>query len=252
MSAYRHIVIVFGIFLAIAGGESVAMAAASAQPMATSIDAQCLAQAYGDNEAARALFADPLVLESMAQPYPLEPHRPLLYEGQHPGRVRSYALLNALYGPTKAAVRLRLQSVTLLGHRVYLSPAAAQAFHRVSNRLDFLLQQQPHLKSYIFPVGGFAWRNIAGEDRLSPHSFGIAVDINPAKGHYWRWTAPQKRATEGPAVRAAYPHEIVAAFEAEGFIWGGKWYEYDLMHFEYRPEIICKARILREEKIVEE
>ena len=37
----------------------------------------------------------------------------------------------------------------------------------------------------------------------------------------------------------------MAAFENEGFIWGGKWHEYDLMHFEYRPEIICKARVLQ-------
>ena len=25
-------------------------------------------------------------------------------------------------------------------------------------------------------------------------------------------------------------------FERHGFIWGGKWYHYDTMHFEYRPE----------------
>ena len=46
-------------------------------------------------------------------------------------------------------------------------------------------------------------------------------------------------------MQQSYPAAIVAAFEAEGFIWGGKWHEYDLMHFEYRPELICKARILR-------
>ena len=40
--------------------------------------------------------------------------------------------------------------------------------------------------------------------------------------------------------------EIVRAFEAEGFIWGGKWHEYDLMHFEYRPEIMAKARLLHQ------
>jgi hypothetical protein len=28
------------------------------------------------------------------------------------------------------------------------------------------------------------------------------------------------------------------AFEAEGFIWGGRWYHYDTMHFEYRPELL--------------
>lgn len=28
------------------------------------------------------------------------------------------------------------------------------------------------------------------------------------------------------------------AFERHGFIWGAKWYHYDSMHFEYRPELL--------------
>ena len=40
-----------------------------------------------------------------------------------------------------------------------------------------------------------------------------------------------------------------AAFEAEGFIWGGKWSEFDLMHFEYRPELILLARLARGENL---
>ena len=28
------------------------------------------------------------------------------------------------------------------------------------------------------------------------------------------------------------------------FVWGGRWWHYDTMHFEYRPEIICYARNL--------
>ena len=45
------------------------------------------------------------------------------------------------------------------------------------------------------------------------------------------------------ALQAEYPWEIVAAFEAQGFIWGGKWYHYDIMHFEYRPELLAKAQL---------
>jgi hypothetical protein len=37
------------------------------------------------------------------------------------------------------------------------------------------------------------------------------------------------------------PQVIVDAFEAEGFIWGGRWYHYDTMHFEYRPELLDPA-----------
>ena len=31
--------------------------------------------------------------------------------------------------------------------------------------------------------------------------------------------------------------ELVNIFEKNGFIWGGRWYHYDTMHFEYRPEM---------------
>ncbi len=32
--------------------------------------------------------------------------------------------------------------------------------------------------------------------------------------------------------------EIVKELEKYGFIWGGRWYHYDTMHFEYRPELL--------------
>ncbi|MFY4861157.1 M15 family metallopeptidase, partial [Aliarcobacter butzleri] len=34
------------------------------------------------------------------------------------------------------------------------------------------------------------------------------------------------------------PLEIVEIFEKYGFIWGGRWYHFDTMHFEYRPELL--------------
>jgi len=44
------------------------------------------------------------------------------------------------------------------------------------------------------------------------------------------------------AFKNELPWEIVRIFEAHGFIWGGKWYHYDTMHFEYRPELIGAAK----------
>jgi hypothetical protein len=37
--------------------------------------------------------------------------------------------------------------------------------------------------------------------------------------------------------------EVVKAFEAFGFLWGGKWMTYDTMHFEYRPEILILSNM---------
>ena len=31
--------------------------------------------------------------------------------------------------------------------------------------------------------------------------------------------------------------KVVEIFERHGFIWGGRWYHFDTMHFEYRPEM---------------
>lgn len=178
------------------------------------------------------------VAASMAAPYPLEPERPPTPPGVAPGRLRPYDLFTALYGADRADVDAGLVTVRWPGRQVRLSPAAAEALERVSRRLAPQLAERPDLRPYLTSEGGFAWRRIAGEDRLSAHAFGIAIDLNARRAPYWRWS----RQRPHPRQRD-YPPEIVAAFEAEGFIWGGKWHEYDLMHFEYRPEIICKARL---------
>lgn len=178
------------------------------------------------------------VRTSMAEPYPLEPQRPDTPLGVSPGRRRSYDLLQALYGSTPKAVGGHLVQARLLGQTLHLSPAAAQAMNRANAHLAPQAAQEPRLKTLLKMDGGFAWRRIAGENRLSPHAFGIAFDISPGIATYWRWSKLRPH-----PLQQSYPAAIVEAFENEGFIWGGKWHEYDLMHFEYRPEIICKARV---------
>ena len=178
------------------------------------------------------------VRTSMAEPYPLEPQRPDTPLGVSPGRRRSYDLLQALYGSTPKAVGGHLVQARLLGQHLHLSPAAAQAMNRANVNLAPQAAQEPRLKPLLKMDGGFAWRRIAGENRLSPHAFGIAFDISPGIATYWRWSKLRPH-----PMQQSYPSVIVEAFENEGFIWGGKWHEYDLMHFEYRPEIICKARV---------
>jgi hypothetical protein len=75
---------------------------------------------------------------------------------------------------------------------------------------------------------------VAGTGQPSPHSFGIAIDLNTAFSEYWYW----QRHNEPIIYRNRMPEEIVSTFEKHGFIWGGKWYHFDTMHFEYRPELL--------------
>lgn len=91
------------------------------------------------------------------------------------------------------------------------------------------------------PGGGFNWRVIAGTTQLSVHSFGAAVDINVDFSNYWRWADVNAKPIP---FKNRIPLEVVELFEAQGFIWGGRWYHYDTMHFEYRPELIAYARTL--------
>ncbi len=68
------------------------------------------------------------------------------------------------------------------------------------------------------------------------HSFGIAIDINVNHSNYWKWS--NKTTADSIPYINKIPFEIVKIFEKHGFIWGGKWYHYDTMHFEYRPELM--------------
>ncbi len=105
----------------------------------------------------------------------------------------------------------------------------------VSAELD---QLPARFDRYLYPIAGtYNCRVVAGTDALSAHAFGIAIDLNPKHTHYWRWAdaAPNGGAI---AYRNTIPLEIVSIFEKHGFIWGGRWYHYDTMHFEYRPELL--------------
>ncbi len=69
----------------------------------------------------------------------------------------------------------------------------------------------------------------ASRSTSRPHILTIGYGQSPApNGHI--------------AYKNEIPWEIVRIFEAHGFIWGGKWYHYDTMHFEYRPELLMTAK----------
>ena len=63
---------------------------------------------------------------------------------------------------------------------------------------------------------------------------GAAIDINVAYADYWRWS----KDANAPVWKNRIPIEIVRTFEQYGLIWGGYWYHFDTMHFEYRPELL--------------
>jgi hypothetical protein len=92
------------------------------------------------------------------------------------------------------------------------------------------------LSRFMVPSAGtYNCRAIARTQRLSVHAYGAAIDLNSRYGDYWQWPAPSKGTIRW---KNRMPLAIVEVFERHGFIWGGKWYHYDTMHFEYRPELL--------------
>lgn len=168
----------------------------------------------------------PDVKDAFLPRYRTGPIRPVTSPDDDPGRTRLDAVFRFAYPPRE------LVRIDFLGHKVLVHKKAAAAFSRVAARLAKLIAADPSLEPFVARLGGtFNARNIAGTDRPSAHSYGIAIDLNDALSDYWRWS-------KGGAWRNRMPQAIVDAFEAEGFIWGGRWYHFDTMHFEWRPELL--------------
>lgn len=162
-----------------------------------------------------------------------------------PGRARNEAFFTKIYGDCgKPGFATSLTSIAWLpkkrsGQRITVSNRNGVAAHllAVSHELDALPQK---FDVYLMPsAGGYVCRTIAGTSQRSGHGYGIAIDIATKHSDYWRWA--KGRPSGHPVYRNAIPKEIVDIFEKHGFIWGGRWYHYDTMHFEYRPELLEAA-----------
>lgn len=69
--------------------------------------------------------------------------------------------------------------------------------------------------------GSFNYRVMRGGHALSMHSYAIAIDFDADENEF------------GHKVHAFHPDSlIVQAFEAEGWVWGGRWAFPDAMHFQ--------------------
>lgn len=158
-----------------------------------------------------------------------------------PGRIRHQGFFEAVYGNSQKAVEGRTEKVAWMPNsggkvvRVTAVNGVAEALRRVSDDLERELS--PELKALVATTAGvFVWRNVRGTSRRSPHSYAIAIDVGVAKSDYWDWNKPDKDGRY--RYKNRFPLEVVDIFERHGFVWGGKWYHYDTMHFEYRPELL--------------
>ncbi len=157
------------------------------------------------------------------------------------GRSRCEALFKKMYGSSPEQATKNLVNVSWMGKNVKFTRVngAADSLAKVADELS----RHPELKKYTACSGTYYWRKVRGAERQSAHSYGIAIDIAVPYSDYWLWKNPKAKETDHITYANRFPHELVEIFEHHGFIWGGAWYHFDTMHFEFRPEILLYSRL---------
>ena len=157
-----------------------------------------------------------------------------------PGRIRVEALFRALYGDCRNGALAKTPQGAVgaeawwrqrdLHHRARRRQGAGSGVGRAR-------PLPASFAKYLVPSAGtYNCRAIANTERMSMHAYAAAIDINTKQTTYWQWVKPGADGLYHWSNKI--PPEIVATFEKHGFIWGGRWYHFDTMHFEYRPELL--------------
>jgi hypothetical protein len=146
----------------------------------------------------------------------------------------------------------RVKSIRFLGRPVLVHYMILEELALVEEHILALEKTNPQVRSWINSLDtldGWNWRSIADTQSRSFHAYGAALDLLPkslgGRETYWLW-AVQKNPewwTVSYERRFHPPDAVIKAFEAHGFIWGGKWLFFDTMHFEYRPEILILSKL---------
>lgn len=195
----------------------------------------------GAGEAARpfdAMLRAASIADQLRQAYEPGPMHGPPPRGHSPGRLRNASFFAKMYGDCRRSeVAARLRVITWMPRtapQVLPVTTVNDVASRLARVIDALEAMPDRIKAYLVPSAGtYACRGVADTGLPSMHAHGAAIDIGIRHADYWAWARPRGEIT----YRNRIPPEIVEAFEAERFIWGGKWYHHDTMHFEYRPEL---------------
>lgn len=161
---------------------------------------------------------------------------------RHPG------FMNALWRIEDQESAWRRQKTTyFLGMKTMIHRELLEDLAAVEEEIQRRMLEDGELARFVdslVRIEGYNYRRVDQTATLSNHAFGIALDFLPrsygGRQVYWRWAYDAGLAWHSiPAEqRFSVPDSFVEAFERYGFVWGGKWRFYDVIHFEYRPEIL--------------
>lgn len=185
--------------------------------------------------------------DQMGQRYPTGRSAPEPARHFDPGRARYEPFFRKMYGDSAKEVSRTLKPVRWMpgsvNRRILVTGVNGvdEKLAAVSAEIERL--PAPIREKVAKTSGTFVWRTVKGTERLSAHSFAMAIDVGVEHSDYWRWSRP--RGGGELVYRNRIPLEVVEVFERHGFIWGGRWYHYDTMHFEYRPELLVEGCVVK-------
>lgn len=161
-----------------------------------------------------------------------------------PGRIRNEELMKHMYGKTEQEVRKNMVRVKWFNQQLLFSKinGAADSLKAVYNDLATL---PASYRKFFEQSSTFNWRTVRGSNRLSAHSYGMTIDICTKFSDFWRWKNPGKEEMDEIVYVNRIPKEIIRIFEKHGFISGARWYHYDTMHFEFRPDLLYYSHNLK-------
>jgi hypothetical protein len=165
----------------------------------------------------------------------------------NPGAVRSPFYETLWQTRSREEAFLQQQWITFLGRQVQVHRGIMAPLNQAEARILTLAENDLEIQGWIRnlqSITGWNWRNVANSANRSYHSYGVAVDLlmrtQPGMETYWQWTAAKGIDWRSLPVekRQNPPVAVIRIFEEQGFIWGGRWPQYDTMHFEYHPELL--------------
>jgi hypothetical protein len=186
------------------------------------------------------LLRNASILDQMRLAYPTGASAPPAPNAD-PGRFRNEAFFKKMYGDCNVGeVKRNLVTIIWLP-RSWGKPVQVTRVNGVDARLKQVSAEidalDPAVRAAAFPIAGvLSCRPVADTGKMSMHGYAAAIDLNLKYSDYWLWAGKGKAISH----KNRMPQQIVDIFERHGFIWGGKWYHYDTMHFEYRPELLGK------------
>ncbi|HVN71884.1 MAG TPA: M15 family metallopeptidase, partial [Desulfomonilia bacterium] len=163
-----------------------------------------------------------------------------------PGRIRPAAIFGYMYGTTRAQRMKRMRPVHWVGpgagggNIIFVTTVNGvdKALEEVAREIRNLPEdKKKDLEGIVLDpdaCSGYCDRPVrCYPHRTSAHAYGIAVDVNEDMSFF-----VGSHRGEPYRYRNNMPQFLVDIFERHGFIWGGRWHSYDIMHFEYRPELL--------------